>query len=86
MRVSHTVFEMPCLPRQHGAMLLLQGEVRWLREGKMGGGELCNQERGEHAGKEAKAEWLWGRRHSANSRGTKGEGKGPGCYCRMGSL
>lgn len=38
------------------------------------------------AGKEAKAEWLWGRRHSANSQGTKGEGKGPGCYCRMGSL
>lgn len=47
MRVSHAVFEMPCLHRQHGAMLLLQGEVRRLREGKMGGGELCNRERGE---------------------------------------
>lgn len=47
MRVSQVVFEMPCLHRQHGAVLLLQGEVRRLREGKMRGGRLCNQDRGE---------------------------------------
>lgn len=42
--MSHVVFEIPCL---HRAMLLLEGEVRRLRGDKLGGGELCNQERGE---------------------------------------
>lgn len=39
MRVSQVVFEMPCLQGQHGAMLLPQGDVRRLREGKKAG---CN--------------------------------------------
>lgn len=47
MRVSHVVFEIPCLHRQNGAMLLLEREVRRLREDKLGGGGLCSQERGE---------------------------------------
>lgn len=75
MRVSHAVFETPCLHRRHGTILLLQGEVRRLREDKMGGGGAMQPgERRERQGKRLRQSGCGG----GDIRQTPREPKDPG--------